>query len=51
MCGRPGAVADEDTLSDGECAVVPHQQEVKHGIQYSETKKAHKEVKHDQSHK
>ena len=34
----PGAVVDEDALPDGERAVVPHQQEVEHGIEGSETK-------------
>lgn len=29
---RPGAVGDEDALSDGQRAVVPHQQEVKDGV-------------------
>lgn len=28
----PGAVGDEDALSDGQCAVVPDQQEVKEGV-------------------
>lgn len=34
---RPGAVGDEDALSDGQRAVVPDQQEVKEGVQSSET--------------
>lgn len=29
---RPWAVADENTLPDGESAVIPNQQEVKQGI-------------------
>lgn len=29
----PGAVGDEDALPDGQCAVVPKQQEVEDGIQ------------------
>lgn len=31
-CHGPGAVGDEDALSDGQRAVVPDQQEVKEGV-------------------